>query len=93
MNLQHWSGPMGLANCCTDEDVEKAHKYERMRKWVDKASFRLTTAVKDLEEVHFTEHMLDEREQLMDCIREALRTIGTATHLLKTLHSELEKDD
>ncbi len=91
MNLNHWSGPMGLVNCCTDEDIEREHRHDRMRKWVDKASYRLTTAVKDLEGVHFTEHMLDEGEQIEDCIREALRTIGTATHLLRTLQSELSK--
>lgn len=92
MSLKHWSGPFGLVNCTSDEDAERDMKYKRMRKWVDKASLGLSAAVAELEEVHYTEHLADEGEQLQDCIREALRTIGTATHLLRTLQSELSKD-
>ncbi len=92
MKLQDWSGPMGLVNCCSDEDDEQLHKYARMRKWVDKASISLSKAINNLEEVHYTKYMDDERQQLQDCIRESLRTINTATHLLTTLHSELSKD-
>lgn len=89
MSLSNFEG-MGLVNCTSDLEIERDLVNARMRKWADKASFRLAAVSQDLEEIHRTENLLfDESKHIELCVNKALRTLGDITHLLESLKKEL----
>lgn len=87
-----WKKHLSLVQCTTPEYLCDHYDNERIRRWVDKASEKLSKAIdQDLKDVHHVKHMDGERELLADCIDDGLRAIEDATHLLKTLQKELAR--
>jgi DNA polymerase III delta subunit len=87
-----WKEHLSLVQCTTPEYLCDHYDNERIRRWVDKASEKLSKAIdQDLKDVHHVKHMDGERELLADCIDDGLRAIEDATHLLKTLQKELAR--
>jgi hypothetical protein len=87
-----WKKHLSLVQCTTPEYLCDQYDNERIRRWVDKATEKLSKAInEDLKDVHHVKHMDGERELLGDCIDDGLRLIKDATHLLETLQKELAR--
>ena len=87
-----WKKHLSLVQCTTPEHLCDQYDNDRIRRWVDKASEKLSKAInEDLGDVHHVKNMDDERELLADCINDGLRLVKDATHLLESLQKELAR--